>query len=69
MIRLNGSIRLTAQECKAYIANTGRTKIPTTEAEHNQCLQDAADYWRQETGGDDPAANLLAALLEADKIG
>lgn len=68
MIKLNGKIRLTAKELKEFQADTGSTRIPTTEVEFNQCLQDAADYWRQ-MDGDDPAANLLATLIELDKIG
>ena len=68
MIKLNGNIRLTAPELKEFQVDTGCTKAPTTEAEFNQRLQDAADYWRIESGGDDPAANLLATLIELDKI-
>ena len=68
MITLNGKIRLTAQERKTFQANTGSTRIPLTVAEYNQGLQEAADYWRQETGGDDPSANLLSAFLELYKI-
>ena len=68
MIVLDGKIRLTAKEIISHRIDTGIQKVPLTVAEYNQQLQDAAAYWRQETGGDDPAGNLLANLLELDQV-
>ena len=68
MITFNGSIRLTTKEFQSYKKDTGRTKVPKTVAEYNRHLQEAADYWRQATGEDDPVGNLLAELIEYEKV-
>ncbi|MCX7173741.1 MAG: hypothetical protein NT159_07425 [Proteobacteria bacterium] len=65
-------IRLTADELKNFRRATGRQGPPTTIAAYNRELQNSADAWREATTGEDgetdPAANLLARLLEFQKI-
>ncbi|MDE3023886.1 MAG: hypothetical protein KGI54_18875 [Pseudomonadota bacterium] len=67
MIVIGNKLKLNDNELKIYQADTGLNTIPTTVEQYNQNLQNAADFWRKEAL-DDPSAELLAKLIENNKV-
>lgn len=65
MLKLGEKIRLNGQDAKDYLADTGRTALPTTVNEFNTAQQQAANAWRS---ADCPEGEFLAFLCEENKI-
>lgn len=67
MIRYKDQIRLTPKERAAFVAATGISSPPTTVAEHDAALEQAAQVWECGDSAEEKLAALLARNMNVER--